>query len=254
MVQGVALEEAGAETVGDAVEIDESEEVDRAEFGVDGGWAAEAAGDIEVGAEEARSARERGEFAGLLATRGGVRFGSQCGVDQIFVAKRVVEGHAFVLVLRGEGAAADEIAGIAKSRVGGDAFPEEEEGGGVSVGLVDACAAEFQDFAANVFERCEVEELLAVIAEIAFGAIAGLHAVGAYERASDGIVDHEVIADQVEAVAVEAGGVGVQEAFAELAVEYFVTQALAGDEVVHILRQGKAKERSGLCEAFAVFD
>ena len=236
------------------MEIDEGEEIDGAEFGVDGGRPAKAAGDVEVGAEEARSAQGRGKFAGLLAARVGTGFGSQSRFDQIFIAKRVVEGHALVLVLRGEGTAADEIAGIAKGRVGGDTFPEEEEGGGVSVGFVDACAAEFQDFSADILERREVEELLAVIAEIAFGAIAGLHAVGAYERASGGIVDHEVIADQVEAIAVEARGVGVHQALSEFAVEYFVTQALAGDEVVHILRQRKAKEGSGFCEAFAVFD
>ena len=36
---------------------------------------------------------------------------------------------------------ADEIAGVAESGVGGDAFPEEERSGGVAVILVDAGAA-----------------------------------------------------------------------------------------------------------------
>jgi hypothetical protein len=108
------------------VEIDEGEEVDGAEFGVDGWGTAEAAGDIEVGAEEARSARGRREFAGLYTERGWVRLGAQSGFDEVFIAKSVVERDALVLVLRGEGTAADEIAGVAKSRVGGDAFPEEE--------------------------------------------------------------------------------------------------------------------------------
>jgi hypothetical protein len=108
------------------VEVDEGEEIDGAEFGVDGGRTAEAAGDIKVGAEEARSARRRGEFAGLYAARGGMRLGPQSGFDQVFIAKSVVERHALVLVLRREGTAADEIAGVAKSRVGSDALPEEE--------------------------------------------------------------------------------------------------------------------------------
>lgn len=135
------LEEARAEAVRDAVEIDEGEEIDGAKFGVDGGRTAEAAVDIEIGAEEAGSARGSGEFAGLLAAGGGVRFGSQGGLDQKFIAESMVEGHAIVLVLRGEGAAANEIARVAEGRVRGDAFPEKEEGGGIAVVLMDAGAA-----------------------------------------------------------------------------------------------------------------
>ncbi len=56
------------------MEIDEGEEVDGAEFGVDGGRAAEAAGDIEVGTEEARSTRERGEFAAFQSRKRAVVF------------------------------------------------------------------------------------------------------------------------------------------------------------------------------------
>ncbi len=71
---------------------------------------------------------------------------------------------------------------------------------------MDACAAKFQDFSPDLLEWCEVEELLAVIAEIALGAIAGLHTVGADQGAGGGIVDHQVVADEVEAVLIEAGG------------------------------------------------
>ena len=46
-------EEAGAEAVGDIFQVDEGEEIDGAEVAVDGGRAAEAGGDVEVGAEEA---------------------------------------------------------------------------------------------------------------------------------------------------------------------------------------------------------
>jgi hypothetical protein len=48
-------------------------------------------------------------------------------------------------------------------------------------------------------------------------------------------MDHEVVADNIEAVAVQAGCVGVQETFAELTVEYLVAEVLARDEVVDIL-------------------
>ena len=119
---------------------------------------------------------------------------------------------------------------------------------------MDARAAQLEDLSANVLERREVEKLRTVIAEVALGAIAGLHAVGAYQHAGGGVAHHEVVADDVEAIAVEACGVGVRKAFAEFAVEYLIAEALAGDEVVHILCERKAEERSRFSEAFAVFD
>jgi hypothetical protein len=42
------------------MEIDEGEEIDGAELGIDGGWAAEAAGDFKVGAKETGCAGGRG--------------------------------------------------------------------------------------------------------------------------------------------------------------------------------------------------
>jgi hypothetical protein len=51
------LEKAGADAVRDAVEIQEGQEIDGFEFAVDGGRAAQACGDIEVSAEEARRMR-----------------------------------------------------------------------------------------------------------------------------------------------------------------------------------------------------
>ena len=115
--------------------------------------------------------------------------------------------------------------------------------------MVYAGAAEFEDFSAQRFEWGEIEELLAVVAEVALGAIAGLHAVGADELVGGGVVDHEVVADQIEGVAVEAGAVGVEEAFAEFAVEDEVAEALAGLEILDRLREGEteqtASRRSG---------
>jgi hypothetical protein len=75
------VEVAGAEASGDAIEIDECEEIDGAELGVDGGRAAKAAGDFEVGSKEAWCAWGRKEFAGLFAERGGVRFGAERRLD-----------------------------------------------------------------------------------------------------------------------------------------------------------------------------
>src|SRR6202011_5945334 len=125
---------------GDAMEIDEGEEVDGAELRIDGGGTAEAAGDVEIGAKEAGCARRGHEFAGLFATGGRVRLGSQGGLDEILVSQGVVEGYSLVFVLRRQGAAADQITGVAEGGVGGDAFPEQEQGSGVAIVLVDAGA------------------------------------------------------------------------------------------------------------------
>jgi hypothetical protein len=43
-------------------------------------------------------------------------------------------------------------------------------------------------------------------------------------------------------------------ALAHLAVEDLVAETLAGDDVVHVLRQGETEERSGSCEALAVLE
>src|SRR5580765_6622037 len=93
-----ALEEAGADAVGDAIEIDQGEKIDGAELGVDGGRAAEAAGDFEVGAKKARGAWGRGEFASLRAAGGGMRLCAQGGLDEIFFAQGVIEREALVWV------------------------------------------------------------------------------------------------------------------------------------------------------------
>jgi hypothetical protein len=107
------------------MEIDQGEEIDGAELGVDGRRTAEAAGNFEVGAKETRGAWGRKEFAGLLAARGGMRNGAKVGLDEIFVAQGVIEGETLVLILRAEGTAADEIARVAESGVGGDALPKQ---------------------------------------------------------------------------------------------------------------------------------
>ena len=70
-----------------------------------------------------------------------MRLGAERGFDEIFVAQGMIESQALVVVLRGEGTAADQITRVAQSGVGGDAFPEQEHGGRVAVILVDAGAA-----------------------------------------------------------------------------------------------------------------
>lgn len=53
------LKEADADAVGDVVQVDYRQEVDGFEFAVDGWGAAEAGGDVQVGAKEAWEAGRR---------------------------------------------------------------------------------------------------------------------------------------------------------------------------------------------------
>ena len=75
---------------------------------------------------------------------------------------------------------------------------------GVAILLMDAGPSQLQDFAAHRFERAEIEELLAVVAQVALGAIPALHAVGPGQFPRGSVIHHQVVADKIEAVAVEA--------------------------------------------------
>ena len=94
----------------------------------------------------------------------------------------------------------------------------------------------------------------AVVAEIALGAVAGLHAIGADERSGGGVMHHEMIADQVEAVAVQTRGVGILQTLSQFTVEDLIAEALAGDQVVHAFGEGETEQGSGFCEALAVLE
>ena len=218
---------------GQVVEIDEGEEVDGLEFAIDAGGAAKAGGDFEVGAEKARSARRFDRGFTWATAASGLGQSAERRIDQIFFAQGFVEGHAFALVLRPDGAAADQIARFAAHSVKRDAFPEHVQDRGIAVVLMNAGAAEFEDFPAERFVRGKIKNLFAVVAQVAFGAVAGLHAVGADEFVRDGVVNHQVIADEIEFVAVESPAVGGGESFPEFTIEDQITQALAFDDIFH---------------------
>jgi len=48
---GLLLEEAGAKAAGNGLQVEQGEEIDGAEFAVDSRWAAEARGEVKVGAK-----------------------------------------------------------------------------------------------------------------------------------------------------------------------------------------------------------
>ncbi len=93
---------------------------------------------------------------------------------------------------------------MATSRVFGNPFPKHVQDMGVPVILVDAGPAQFENFAANAFERAEIKELLAEVAEVSLGAIPALHPIRSSQCARGSVVHHQVVADKIKAITIEA--------------------------------------------------
>jgi hypothetical protein len=167
---------------------------------------------------------------------------SQGWLNQVFLAKRLVQSHALVFVLRSEGTAAEQIAGGAAIRVPGDAFPEHVEHRSISIVLVDASPAQLENLSANLLERAKIKKFFAVIAKIALGAVSALHAIGADQLPGGGIADHQMVTDEIELVAVQTCLCGIGQPFSQFAIEDQKTEALAFDQIVQVLGQPHAKE------------
>src|SRR5437899_1860389 len=170
--------------------------------------------------------------------------GAQRGSDEVFILQRGVHGHAVIFILRGYGAAADQVAGFVAGGVYGDAFPERVQDHDVAEIDVGAGAAEFKHFTAIGFVDGKIEDLVAVVAEVFAGDFASLKAIGADEFAGLKICDHQVVAENVERIDVEALAVGSGEAFAEFFIEDGVTQALASDEMLWSLSESDSEQGS----------
>lgn len=238
------LEEAGADAVGEMGQVDQGEEVDGLELAVDGGRAANAGGDIEIGAEESRGTRDfdEGSRGSAAATR--LRQGAEARFDEVFGLQGFVHGGAEVFVLRRDGIATEQIARFGAGGVDGQALPEAVQDEGVAEIDVDAGAAELEDFFAHRIVGGEIEELIAVIAEILRGGFPGLQAIGADELAGFQIADHEVVAEGVEGIDVQAGAFGGGEAFAQFEIEDEIAEALALLQILRGLREGDPEEGS----------
>src|SRR5580704_3033410 len=102
-------------------------------------------------------------------------------------------------------------------------------------------AAELENLLANSFKRREIEKLLAVISEIPFGAEATLHAIGPDQLARTGFANHQMVADEIVAVAIEAHACGGSQPFAQLAVKDQIAQTLAIEQIPERLGHGGAK-------------
>jgi hypothetical protein len=96
---------------------------------------------------------------------------------------------------------------------------------------MDASAAQLEHLRANPFVWREIKKLLAVIPEIPLGAETALHAVCANQLTSANIPDHQLVADEIVAIAIEAEAGGAVQTLAELAIKNQVAETLAGDQV-----------------------
>src|SRR6266568_589022 len=119
-----------------------------------------------------------------------LRGSAQGWLDKMFLPQLFVKSNAFIFVLGSKRAAANQIARAAALCVFGDASPEHVQDVSIPIVLMHAGPPELENFSANLFEGRKVEELLAVIAEVAFGAIAALHAVSADKATGGDLTDH----------------------------------------------------------------
>ena len=113
---------------------------------------------------------------------------------------------------------------------------------------VDARAAKFNQLRAQRLEAGEIKFLRAIVAKIFPGVRAGLQAVGADDALRRQMLDEQVVAHRVEWVGVEAGGVGLFEAFVEFEVEDFEAERLRGADFIRIPRESRRVVRRGADE------
>src|SRR5260370_5895169 len=121
----------------------------------------------------------------------------------MFVSELWVESYRLGFVLRGNRTAAKQIARARTRSVPRDPFPEHVQHGGIPIFGMHARSSELKHFRANPFKGSEIEKLLAVISEISFCAETALHPVSPDQLARAGIADHQMVADEITAVAIE---------------------------------------------------
>ncbi len=102
---------------------------------------------------------------------------------------------------------------------------------GVAVLFMDAGPSELQDFAAHRFERAEIKEFFAVVAQIPFSTIPALHAVRSGELPGGRVMHHQVVADEIEPVAVQPRPGRAVQPFTKFAIENQIAQPLACDDI-----------------------
>ena len=90
---------------------------------------------------------------------------------------------------------------------------------------IDRGATKLEDAAAEWLIGSEVKLLLRIIAVVARGSFARLHAIGADDAVAGFFFDEQMFTEEIELVSVEAGLVGAFKAFTHLDVEDAKAQA-----------------------------
>ena len=155
----------------------------------------------------------------------------------MFPAQVGVGGGSGRRVLRGEGAAAAQIATAALARVIGDAFPKQAEHDEVPVLMVDARAAKLDELRAQRFKGAEIKLLLAVVAEMARRRQAGLETIGADDFARRQMLDEQMIAHFIERVGIQSGGDRFGQALVQFQIEHREAQPLRGADFGGVARK-----------------
>lgn len=222
------------------MEIDEGEEIDGAERTVECGWAADGGTDAEIGAEKFGNWRGfRGEgIERAFKSPGGLR--SQCRFNQVSAAQFRVDRGPNGGIGRVDGTASAEITGTVIPGVFRDAAPEQAKHDKIAVTGGDAGPSQFDHPRAKRFIGAEIELLSAVVAEAASRSFARLKPVRADHGVGRQVFHDEMIADVVERIGIETGGVRRGQAFAQLDVENGVAEGLCLAKVMIVAGEPEA--------------
>src|SRR5579871_1960174 len=84
---------------------------------------------------------------------------------------------------------------------------------------INRCTAQFENAETEGLIGREAEFALGVVAEIARGSLARLHAVGSDDAVRELFFDEQMLAEEIEVIGIEAGLVGAFETLTHLDVE-----------------------------------
>lgn len=166
-------------------------------------------------------------------------------------AKGSVETPAGQRVFRGERRTANQVPQPVAPGVLGNPAPEEGENFAQAVLTINRRSAQFEYLVADALEGSKFKLLGTVIAKPCSGGKPRLHAVGAYHPAVFLVFDDQMIANRIEAIAVESRRVRGRQAFSQLDVEYVETEAAGGEAIVPVLRQAHSVAPKGRRDARA---
>lgn len=224
---------------GHGLKIEPCEEIDRAEFAVDRGSAANFSADGEVCAQQSRDWQRDGTAVDGRAMPTRARTGAPAIFDQVIIGECAKSGEPARLVLRGERTTAGEIARAMGLGIAGDSFPEQAEHHLVAVSVSHAGAAQFDELIAHGFERMKIEFTRTVVSPVQRGIAPGLQTVGADDRTGRTFAHQQVVAGFVELIGIEPGEERIGQSFVKFEIENFETKTLGRADVVDVVGKGQ---------------